>query len=42
MTVDEMAAVIEAAIDSIPMERRLYPDIYAHDVAVAIKEASGE
>lgn len=35
---DEVAAAIEQAIDALPMERRLYPDIYAKDVANALRE----
>lgn len=34
--VDALAAVIEAAIEALPMERRLYPDVYAATVAAAV------
>lgn len=35
---DPVADVIEKTIDALPMERRLYPDIYAVDVANALRE----
>lgn len=38
MTIEEMAAIIEKTIESEPMERRLYPDLYATKVAEAIEK----
>lgn len=35
---DPVAEVIEQVIDALPMERRLYPDIYSTDVANALRE----
>lgn len=39
MNTDELAALIESVIDSEPMHRRLYPDLYARKVAEAIEQA---
>ena len=42
MDIVTLASIIESVIDDLPMERRLYPDIYAHEVAVAVAGRIGQ